>query len=166
VSGLYLGDVARLVLLEAHEHGLLFPALAPARLQAGQALSTEALSRIAADESASLDDVGAILRASFGADATLPERRFVRAVGGLVARRSARLAAVMVAAVLRQRDVRPGESASVAVDGSLFEKYPAYASQLSAALKELAGGASVILFLAKDGSGVGAALTSFLMGGK
>lgn len=55
----------------------------------------------------------------------------------------------------------------MAIDGSVFEHYPQFSNRMYDALRELFGSQTdnVQLKLARDGSGVGAALTAAVMGG-
>lgn len=161
ISGMYLGELLRLVLRDAIAQGKLFAA-APDALQAPYALTTEHMAAIAADTASDLAATAELL-ARFGvAAASLPERRFVRAVAELIATRSARLAAVKIAAIARQINLGD-RSATVAVDGSLFEKYPRYQELLRDALFQLTRNRRIELVLTKDGSGVGAAIAAFVI---
>lgn len=80
----------------------------------------------------------------------------------MVSRRSARLAATVIAGILKHINLE-AESCIVAVDGSLFEKYPRYQQMMEEALKPLHPGGSVTLLHTQDGSGVGAVVTAFVM---
>ncbi|HJR00180.1 MAG TPA: hypothetical protein VKA83_00990, partial [Methylomirabilota bacterium] len=82
VSGHYLGEILRRALGDAGPRG-------SAGLATPFALDSAHLSRIAADRSAGLDDVDALLRA-LGVASTLEERRGTRALGAAIARRAAR----------------------------------------------------------------------------
>ena len=52
----------------------------------------------------------------------------------------------------------------MAVDGSLFEKYPGYKAVMEDALYQLTRNKRIKLVLAKDGSGVGAAIAAYVIG--
>jgi len=54
----------------------------------------------------------------------------------------------------------------VAVDGSLFEKYPRYAQLIDESLYALTRNKGISLELTKDGSGVGAAIAAFVLSHK
>jgi len=81
-----------------------------------------------------------------------------------VATRAARLSACAVAATLEQtRHVEKG--CDVGVDGSMVQFYPAFEDRLRAALRDVVGAETekkVSIGLAKDGSGVGAALGALM----
>lgn len=83
ISGMYLGELLRLVLVDAIAKKKLCKAT-PSALSEPNALSTETMAAIAADSSPSLDETGAILaRLGCGAS-SLAERRFVREVADLI----------------------------------------------------------------------------------
>ncbi|KIK08425.1 hypothetical protein K443DRAFT_672443 [Laccaria amethystina LaAM-08-1] len=103
---------------------------------------------------------------------TLKDAAIVRTICYVVARRAATLSGVALATVLIQTDYAslPGEAKSlkneketinVGVDGSLIEKYPEFEKILRESLRVVVGEnveKRVDIGLAKDGSGVGAAL--------
>ena len=78
----------------------------------------------------------------------------------MVSRRSGRIAAAMIVGSLTRVERRSSKRVTVAVDGSLFEKYPGYSRRLAEAIRELEGpaGKGIRLKLTKDGSGIGAAV--------
>ncbi|KAJ3506221.1 hypothetical protein NLJ89_g6991 [Agrocybe chaxingu] len=105
-------------------------------------------------------------------DVSFRDAAIVRWISSLVARRAALLSGVAVATVLIQTEhaVLKGESTpikglndrlGVGVDGSLIEHYPNFQNILRESLRTLVGEdveQRVEIGLAKDGSGVGAAL--------
>ncbi len=96
----------------------------------------------------------------FGRQLDPAERRMMARVCRMVSRRSARIAASLILGALTRVECRSKKRVTVAVDGSLFEKYPGYSRVLAAAIRELAGpaGKGIRLKLTKDGSGIGAAV--------
>ncbi|KAI0771537.1 hexokinase [Trametes elegans] len=103
------------------------------------------------------------------ADVSLRDAAIVRWASSLVANRAARLSGCAVAAVLIQTGraklgggfTTDEEKISVGVDGSLIQHYPNFNARLRDALRDLVGEEvenKVEIGLAKDGSGVGAAL--------
>ncbi|KAI0260937.1 hypothetical protein BC834DRAFT_898112 [Gloeopeniophorella convolvens] len=107
-------------------------------------------------------------------EVSLRDAALVRWAAALVVRRAARLSACAVATVARQmgyvgafgRGERAAESAtgmpySIGIDGSLYQHYPRFEERLRESLRLLVGEEvelHVEMGLAKDGSGVGAAL--------
>ena len=96
----------------------------------------------------------------FGRVLTPQERQILVRVSRIVSRRSARIAAALIVGALTRVERRSAKHITVAVDGSLFEKYPQYSRRLAEAIRELEGaaGKTVRLKLTKDGSGIGAAV--------
>ncbi|KAG2148061.1 hexokinase [Suillus clintonianus] len=113
-------------------------------------------------------------------DISLEDADVVRQVCNLIASRAARMSATAVAAILvhtgRARLWDHGEQSSdglkdegkrigVGVDGSLVEFYPNFQTKLRASLRALVGPeveSRVDIGMAKDGSGVGAALCALV----
>jgi len=106
-------------------------------------------------------------------DVSLRDAAIVRWAASLVAHRAAKLAACAVATVLVQTERAklgggskpPDENIVVGVDGSLIEHYPNFNTNLRAALQSLVGEkveVRVDIGMAKDGSGVGAALCALM----
>jgi hexokinase len=151
-SGLYLGEIARLVIVEMIEKGLL---LAKQNLQffsEAYALNAEHLS-IAANGLEFFDHFGIT-------NVSVTDRQIIRKIGRLVADRSARIAGAVISAVLTWMDAGLEENHAVVIDGSLFEKNPRYQAQIKKLLCDLFGDRArgIKLFLVKDGSGIGAAI--------
>ncbi len=78
-----------------------------------------------------------------------------RRLAALIAERSARLVAATFRGVLAHIDPEGKKKHTIAIDGTLYEKMPGYAGTMAAAL----GNAPA---LAKDGSGIGAAIAAAL----
>lgn len=96
------------------------------------------------------------------------DARVLRETGLLVMRRSARLAAAGVCAVLRRmgRDAPDSPPSLVAIDGGLYRGSGLYRQWMREAVAEVLGSDAaalkVQLELVEDGSGVGAAITAAL----
>ncbi|NPU84489.1 MAG: hypothetical protein HPY65_08355 [Syntrophaceae bacterium] len=153
VSGMYLGEIARLVIREMMERGMLFEGKHHPAFLASYAFTTEHLSTMAGGGDEAFADLGL-------ADLPGESRAAILEIGRLVALRSARIAGAAITAVITWMD--PGLEAdhAVAIDGALFEKYPGYRDGIQDVLIELLGGRAerVALVPARDGSGIGAAV--------
>jgi hexokinase len=152
VSGMYLGEIARLVIVELMEQGLLFRGTSLSAFSKGYALTTEHLSMMAQ---------GSDFFSDFGLrDVSETDRRTIREICSIISTRSAKLAGVAIAAVVTWMDAKLESEHTIAIDGSLFEKYPGFQDQMTDILHDLFGdrGARIKLELAKDGSGIGAAI--------
>ena len=94
----------------------------------------------------------------------------VRVIAGAIGRRAARLSAVAIAAVIINTDrLSKDEVVDVGVDGSLVEFYPNFEEHIREAFREIKdigaeGEKKIRIGIAKDGSGVGAALIALVAG--
>ncbi|MZP29251.1 hexokinase [Heliobacterium undosum] len=166
VSGLYLGELLRLILLELMQTNGLFGGQPSAGLERSYSLSAADLSDLLADGSAELGGVGDWLRARAGIEVSdREERRLLQRIAAAAARRSARLAAATYLGALRHEDPTLTSRHAIAVDGSLYEKMPGYANALDSALAELLGekAGQVSVRLIKNGSEVGAAIAAAIV---
>jgi hexokinase len=171
ISGMYLGDVVRRVLLKMAQEAALFGPNVPRKMLEAFSLGTPDISKIHADESSDLKVVGNVLRDVYGIQNTsLAVRKIVYEVCDTVAERGARLAAAGIVGILKKigRDGTHSKwkvasecgKTVVAMDGGLYERYSKFRAYMQAAVVELLGDASkdVVVELSKDGSGIGAAL--------
>jgi hexokinase len=126
-------------------------------------LTTADLSLVLATETQDPTVVKEMLRAKYFLNTISTEDiRVLQTVCQLVRNRSARLAAATYLGILQHIDVQIKARHMIAVDGTLYEKMHGYAQELKAALQELLGENShkIGLILAKDGSGIGAAIAA------
>lgn len=152
VSGMYLGEIARLVIVEMMEQGLLFRGTSLSAFSKEYALTTEHLSMMAQDSD---------FFADFGLrNVSAADRQTIREICRIVSTRSAKLAGAAIAAVITWMDTNLESDHTIAIDGSLFEKYPGFQGCMTDILNDLFGdrSARIKLELAKDGSGIGAAI--------
>lgn len=139
VSGMYLGEVVRLMLADMSGKGLRFSGIDRRHAAKPYGLKTEEMSGLAAGK------------------ATAPT---VKVVLDMVSSRAARIAASCMAAIITKMDPNLAKRHTIAIDGSVYEKYPGFSKKIDQALKELFGkrAARIKTTLAKDGSGKGAAI--------
>ncbi|CCK69154.1 glucokinase KNAG_0C00400 [Huiozyma naganishii CBS 8797] len=174
VSGMFLGEVLRNVLVDLHARGLIFAqyrtqAQLPHRLQTPFELDSEVLSHIEIDDSTGLRETELSLLQSLRLPTSPSERKEIQKLVRAISRRSAYLAAVPIAAITIKTGVlnkRYHGEVEIGCDGSVVEYYPGFRSMLrhALALSPLGseGERKVHLRLAKDGSGVGAALCALV----
>ncbi|KAJ3167875.1 hexokinase A [Geranomyces variabilis] len=163
ISGLYLGEITRYVLIDLISTGQLFAGRRCEALEAEHSFDTANMSRIERDHSMELTDTKSIFEDLYAVrQTTLSDRRLIKRVCELVGTRAARLAAIGVASVVTKTNKLAG--CTVAVDGSVFEHYPHFANRMRDALRELLGinADGIVLAQARDGSGQGAALIAAL----
>jgi hexokinase len=151
VSGMYLGELARLVIVEMIEKGMLFKKQ-DLRAFSRQALTTEHLSLMARGHDF-FDEFGLT-------DVPASESETIMDISRMITARSARIAAAAIAAVVAWMDAGVESNHTVAVDGALFEKHPGYQVDMTDMLHGIFGGRAqkIKLALVRDGSGIGSAI--------
>ncbi|KAI3846433.1 hypothetical protein MKX03_001883, partial [Papaver bracteatum] len=180
ISGMYLGDIVRRVLLRMAQESDIFGEL-PSSLSVPFILRTPLMAAMHEDDSPDLREVARILNDTLQiSDVPLKVRRVVVRVCDVVTRRAARLAAAGIVGILKKigRDGSGGissgrmksgvESSStkmrrtvVAIEGGLYLSYTMFREHLNEAMTEILGeevAQHVILRVSEDGSGIGAAL--------
>lgn len=187
VSGMFLGEIVRLAVADmmADEETSLFrdtnssyndwsttTNLSPkSGLLFQWGLDTAILSVAAADNTPELSTIRQELENTLQVyTPSLEDAQAFKAVAGAVVRRAARLSAVAIGAIVLQSgklDDPEEEVIDIGVDGSLVEHYPFFRDMIYEALRAIDGigssGADKIrIGIAKDGSGVGAALIALI----
>eukprot|EP00878_Enallax_costatus_P020038 GHUV01021167.1.p1 GENE.GHUV01021167.1~~GHUV01021167.1.p1 ORF type:complete len:457 (+),score=164.86 GHUV01021167.1:206-1576(+) len=173
MSGLYMGDCARRVLLSFAQRTQLFGESTdgiPEELGKKDSFSTADLSEIESDCTIMRTRVAHVLEQNFGLypdQVPLETRYMVQAICRLVVRRSARMAAALLVAVLKlQGWMENPRRLVVAVDGGVFLKYPKWRRFLDQSLREAFGSRSRELMRllqfkpVADGSSLGAAVVA------
>ncbi|MDD5495867.1 MAG: hypothetical protein PHP46_02045 [Candidatus Omnitrophica bacterium] len=160
VSGMYLGEVARLVFDDLIKKRVLFNGVkvSPFRIKYG--FKSEYMSIISGDRTRGLSKTARLLEGIGISGSTAEDRKLVRTVCDIVSTRAARISASAMAAVITKMDKDLSRRHTVALDGSVYEKHPGFARNMRIALDELFAGKSkrIRMVLAKDGSGKGAAV--------
>ncbi|XP_003781951.1 hexokinase-3 [Otolemur garnettii] len=161
ISGMYLGEIVRHILLHLTSLGVLFRGQQIQCLQTRDIFKTKFLSEIESD-SLALRQVRAILE-DLGLPLTSDDAQMVLEVCQAVSQRAAQLCGAGVAAVVeRIRENRGLEelTVSVGVDGTLYKLHPHFSSLVAATVRELAPRCAVTFLQSEDGSGKGAALVT------
>ncbi|PHH86444.1 hypothetical protein CDD83_10245 [Cordyceps sp. RAO-2017] len=187
VSGMFLGEIVRLAVLDMmkNEETSLFKDLNSSfndwgtttniSPQSGMlkawGLDSAIMSVAASDNSPELSTLRQELENTLQVyNPSLEDAQAFKAVAGAVARRAARLSAVAIGAVVLKTgklDDPAEEVLDIGVDGSLVEHYPFFRDMIYEALLAINGigpeGVKKIrIGIAKDGSGVGAALIALV----
>ncbi|KAH3674780.1 hypothetical protein WICPIJ_009455 [Wickerhamomyces pijperi] len=169
VSGLFLGEILRQILVKLNAQGVLFPQWRsfdrlPEKLRTPFNLDSEVLSHIEIDDSSNLRETELTFNQKLRLPTTEEERLAIQQIVRAISRRSAYLAAVPLAAILMRTKALEGyhKEVEIGVDGSVVEYYPGFRSMIrhALALTPLGpdGERKIHVLIAKDGSGVGAAL--------
>ncbi|KAK2641214.1 hypothetical protein Ddye_022977 [Dipteronia dyeriana] len=175
ISGMYLGDIVRRVVLRMSQESDIFGP-ASLRLSMPFILRTPLMAVMHEDDSPELTEVARILKDVLEiSDVPLKVRKLIVRICDVVTRRAARLAAAGIVGILKKigRDgsggITSGRSRSdikmrrtvVAIEGGLYTSYTMFREYLQEALTEILGediAQHVILKVTEDGSGTGAAL--------
>lgn len=171
VSGRYLGEIVRLILMEAIEQCSLFDGRIPERLDEPYALDTGTIAVFESDSSTNL----AAACASFqqhhplhSGPPALADLRFIKQVTTLVSSRAAAYLATAIHALwstrLSSEGIKPDEAGhvTIACNGTVMERYPGFRERCQGMLDRLTGisGAheKVTLEMARESSIFGAAV--------
>ncbi|XP_019394066.1 PREDICTED: hexokinase-1 isoform X2 [Crocodylus porosus] len=159
ISGMYLGEIVRNILIDFTKRGFLFRGQISETLKTRSIFETKFLSQIESDRLALLQ-VRAILQ-QLGLNSTCDDSIIVKTVCGAVSRRAAQLCGAGMAAVVDKiRENRGLEhlEITVGVDGTLYKLHPHFSKIMHQTVKDLAPKCDVTFLLSEDGSGKGAAL--------
>jgi len=190
VSGMFLGEILRLTVVDMmkNEKLSLFKSLnssfndwksttnisPQSPLFTAWALDSAIMSVAASDNTPELSTLRQEMDKAMHISApSLEDAQAFKAIAGVIGRRAARLAAVPIGAIALQSgklSASTDEVIDVGVDGSLVEHYPYFRDMIYEALRTIDGigskGADRIrIGIAKDGSGVGAALIALVAAG-
>ncbi|ORX50587.1 hypothetical protein DM01DRAFT_1337744 [Hesseltinella vesiculosa] len=167
ISGMYLGDIVRNVVTDMMDRNLLFNDTQQHTeiISAHYAFETAFMSSIEADGTVDLGVTREVLDTNLNlVNVKDEELRIIKRLVELVGTRAARLAAMSIAAIVEHTQVEE-QGVDIGIDGSLYEFYPSFEERMYEALEVLLPQfkdvrRSIRLGLARDGSGVGAALTA------
>ncbi|PSR90165.1 Hexokinase-3 like [Actinidia chinensis var. chinensis] len=177
ISGMYLGDIVRRVILRMSQESDVFGPVS-SKLSVPFILRTPFMAAMHEDDSPDLREVARILNDVLEIpDVPLKVRKLVVNVCDVVTRRAARLAAAGIVGILKKigRDGSGGITSAriktgspskirrtvVAIEGGLYTSYSMFREYLNEAMAEILGeevSPHVILKVTEDGSGIGAAL--------
>ncbi|GBB98726.1 hypothetical protein RclHR1_03300006 [Rhizophagus clarus] len=164
ISGMYLGEITRNVLLNLIDRTLLFNGYSSKDLNNQYFFETEYMSNIESDDTSTLEKTKRILEESLNLPSTtLTDRQIVKRICQMVGLRAARLSSAALSAVISHCNAIES-GCNVGIDGSLFVYYPFFKERIKSALREFFGPSAdkIELEVAPDGSGVGAALAAML----
>jgi len=158
ISGMYMGEVTRLVLAQLTEEGLLFDGMGPEMLFEPGQFFTKYVSEIESDKKGEYNCCRQVLEELGQEDPTDEDCANVRFVCEAVSTRAAQIAAAGVATLLNKM----GRShVTVAVDGSVYRFHPHFHDLMVEQINRLIHpGLTFDLMLSEDGSGRGAALVA------
>ncbi|KAG0306003.1 glucokinase [Linnemannia gamsii] len=175
VSGLYMGELVRLALVDLIEQNAIFEFLGgkvPESLKTRLAFKTLFMSTIESDNDSGHSAVDKVFKTSFGIEGlTSQDRARVFELIHTIGQRSATMTAAACAALLHKANGTSvklddaNEITTIGIDGSVFEKYPHFSHSMMDALTEILGkdrASRIRLELARDGGCIGAALVAMV----
>ncbi|MCX5678040.1 MAG: hypothetical protein NTY76_02910 [Candidatus Omnitrophica bacterium] len=168
VSGMYLGEVCRLIIKGLISKKILFEGAAPAGFNKKMLLKGEFVSQVLADRTSDLADTKVLLRRLGVKDPSFEDLKVVRRACELISTRAARISAAAIVAVVTKIDPHVIRKHTIAIDGSVYEKLPGFSEKIKEVIGELSGRSSgkIKITLTKDGSGYGAAIIAAISTGK
>ncbi|MEI6055164.1 MAG: hypothetical protein WCR55_03815 [Lentisphaerota bacterium] len=161
VSGMFLGEVLRVLVRDLIKRDLLFADESAANaFHKHSSLKTENMSLIEADSTDNLGEVEAFLTKSGIKNITIESKNLLKHVSKLISGRSAKLSAAAISAVVLWMDPELKSKHTIGIDGSLFEKYPGYKEMMEEVFEDIfkKNAKQIVCEHARDGSGVGAAI--------
>uniref|UniRef100_A0A060TG21 Phosphotransferase n=1 Tax=Blastobotrys adeninivorans TaxID=409370 RepID=A0A060TG21_BLAAD len=171
ISGMFLGELLRLVLVELRDKGAIFKGLSATKnaLDTEWSLDTSVPSRIDGDQSSDLSETAKVVEDFLGySSVPKDELEAIKLLAHAIGRRSATLSAVPLAGlILHTKALEKFEGEiDIGADGSVVEFYPNFEKMVREALRKTRlgpeGEKRVTIGLARDGSGVGAALCALV----
>lgn len=156
ISGMYMGELARLVLEKLVNNGLLFGGKCPSELRKRGQFFTKYVSEIENDPKGKYTNCREVLAEIGVRNASDQDCENVRYVCSVVSRRAAHLASSGTAAVLNKIGE---ENVTVGVDGSVYRFHPHFHDLMTEKISQLQNH-KFDLMLSEDGSGRGAALVA------
>ncbi|KAK5169789.1 N-acetylglucosamine kinase 1 [Saxophila tyrrhenica] len=177
ITGRYLGEILRLILLEAIPTTNLFSGYIPEKLDEPYTLETRLLAHFEQDTTPDLSVASAAFATAhpLPSPPTLPELKFIRSATQVASTRAAAYLGTALHALWAVRTaaegLSPGEAShvTIACDGSMVEKYPGFRQRTQGFLDELcvqsgAEAGTVRLEVVKEGSIFGAGVAVGCMG--
>ncbi|KAI0211829.1 Hexokinase type 2 [Lamellibrachia satsuma] len=159
ISGMYMGELVRLVILKCAKEELLFKGVVSQDLQTQGRFYTKYISEIEKDEDSDgftntkqiLDELGVETY-------SMDDCRHIQYICSTISSRAAYLASAGIATLLNRVNM---PNVTVAVDGSLYRFHPHFHQRMMEKTKELLNNSMQFhLMLSEDGSGKGAALVA------
>ncbi|XP_015121113.1 hexokinase type 2 isoform X4 [Diachasma alloeum] len=156
ISGMYMGELARLVLEKLVDNGLLFGGKCPVDLKTRGKFFTKYVSEIEADPKGKYTNCREVLAELGIRNPSDQDCENVRYVCSVVSRRAAHLASAGIACLL----VKISEdNVTVGIDGSVYRFHPHFHDLMTEKISQLQK-YKFDLMLSEDGSGRGAALVA------
>ncbi|XP_023321615.1 hexokinase type 2 isoform X2 [Eurytemora carolleeae] len=163
ISGMYMGELVRLVLEDMIEEGLIFTNQDTSVLSQKGAFPTRFLSQIEADAVGHYDRGREVVGELGLSDVCEADLSALRYICECVSRRAGFMCAAGLTALIKKMDYK---EVVVAVDGSLFRYHPHFRNVMKSRVAQLMGiDYKFDIMMSEDGSGRGAALVAAVLKG-
>lgn len=158
ISGMYMGELARLVIVKFTKMGLLFNGKGSDVLNTRGQFFTKYVSEIESDPEGDYSNCRMVLEELGLSHASDEDCANVRFICECVSTRAAHLVSAGIATLINKMDE---SSVTVGVDGSVYRFHPRFHDLMYSKIRELVKGhIKFELMLSEDGSGRGAALVA------
>ncbi|XP_031163929.2 hexokinase-2-like [Sander lucioperca] len=161
ISGMYLGEIVRLLLVRLAENKLLFKGQTSEALRTPGTFETKFISEIE-EQVSGLENTQKILT-KLGLKWNSVDCGVVRLVCDTISSRSADLCAAALATItnrIRTNRKLARLKTTVGVDGTVYRKHPKFSEKLRATVRRLAPECDITFLVSEDGSGKGAAMVT------
>ncbi|KAL5064140.1 hypothetical protein RYX36_025877 [Vicia faba] len=159
ISGMYLGEIARRVLLEIAQETALFGSKVPPKLRTPYLLRSPDMAAMHQDTSEDRQVVAEKLNEVFGITrSTKMAREVVAEVCDIVSERGARLAGAGILSIIKKLGRIENRKSAVTVKGGLYEHYRIFRNYLHSSVWEMLGddfSDNVVVEHSHGGSGTG-----------
>ncbi|KAI8388215.1 uncharacterized protein BYT42DRAFT_492039 [Radiomyces spectabilis] len=164
VSGLYLGELSRSIIVDFMDRRLLFDGQYSKEISTQNAFETSYMSAISSDETPELESTKHILEAIMNIPSTtIADRQIVHAICEAVGRRAARLVAAAISAIIDKRNALE-EGLTISVEGAIYEHYPNFPRHVNESLRSIYGDSvdRINIGVTRDGNGIGGAVAAMI----
>ncbi|KAI9364559.1 hypothetical protein BD770DRAFT_406592 [Pilaira anomala] len=164
VSGLYLGEIVRIILVDFLDRRLIFDGQYTNELNTPYRFEASYISAIGADDTPDLEATQHVLESIMNIPTTtLSDREITRTICELVSQRAARLVAAAMSAIIDTTNALE-QGLTISMEGSVYEHFPHFPRRVNDALKSIYGDLvdHINMGITRDGNGIGAAVAAML----
>nr|GMC62671.1 probable hexokinase-like 2 protein [Ipomoea batatas] len=159
ISGVYLGEIVRRVLLKIAQETGLYGDSVPPKLATPYVLRSRDMAEMHQDMSEDYEVINEKLKEIFEiTDSTQMSREIVANICDIVAQRAARLIGAGIIAIINKLERLTNRISIITVDGGIYDNYRVFRSYLNSSVWEMLGNElsdNVILEHSHGGSGAG-----------
>lgn len=160
VSGMYLGELVLYIVKDIIKRNSLFGGVKGRLFNKKGIFTSEHMSLIERDSTDSLSRINKLLIDHGIKKTKKAERIILKDICEIISKRAALISAVVLIAVVKKIDSSISKKHTIAIDGSIYEKYYCFSNRIKKNIRQICGSKSknISIKLSKDGSGMGAAI--------